>query len=336
MSSIAKRELAKKNGKRNYVWDATVSKKKNGEFIFREKQTFKLKANAISWARDLETKLEAGTTSQKKVYISVKKVFERYMRDFNGSYAKSRYLKHANNRPFGELDVHKLTTSDIVSYFIERNEFVAPASANIEYGYLRVTFKTMKPVMDLQLDMSIFSEAKELLTSEGFLAPSVKRDRLPTPQELWQLSRELSPESRDVMWFALYSARRRGEIFTLRWDDLNREKRTIRVRDLKHPKLKNLSKVAKIPRPAYKIILRQEQIGEYIFSVNVHTHRKHWENAKKKLGIEDLHFHDLRHAALTHIASKGLSIPQIKLVSLHDTSASLERYVNLKAEDLDI
>jgi integrase len=336
MSSIAKRELAKKNGKRNYVWDATVSKKKDGEFIFREKQTFKLKANAISWARDLETKLENGTASQKKAYISVRKVFERYIREFNGSNAKNSYLEHANNRPFGEIDVHRLTTNDLISYFIGRNEVVAPSSANIEYGYLRVTFQTMKPVMGLTLDMSIFSEAKKLLTNEGFLAPSVKRDRLPTTKELWQLSRALSPKDRDVMWFALYSARRRGEILTLRWDDLNREKRTIWVRDLKHPKIKNLSKVAKIPRAAYRIILRQEQIGEYIFSINDHTYKQRWHKAKKELGIKDLHFHDLRHAALTHIASKGLSIPQIKLVSLHDTSTSLERYVNLKAEDLDI
>lgn len=44
----------------------------------------------------------------------------------------------------------------------------------------------------------------------------------------------------------------------------------------------------------------------------------------------------LRHAALTHIASKGFSIPQIKLISLHDSTETLERYVNLKAEDLDI
>jgi len=50
----------------------------------------------------------------------------------------------------------------------------------------------------------------------------------------------------------------------------------------------------------------------------------------KIIGISDLRFHDLRHEGATRLAEKGLSIPQIQQVTLHDTWSSLERYVSVK------
>ena len=43
-----------------------------------------------------------------------------------------------------------------------------------------------------------------------------------------------------------------------------------------------------------------------------------------------LHFHDLRHEGCTRLSEKGMTIPQIQQVSLHDSWSSLERYVSVK------
>ena len=55
-----------------------------------------------------------------------------------------------------------------------------------------------------------------------------------------------------------------------------------------------------------------------------------FRKACKLLGIDDLHFHDLRHEGCTRLAEKGMTIPQIQQVSLHDSWSSLERYVSVK------
>lgn len=55
-----------------------------------------------------------------------------------------------------------------------------------------------------------------------------------------------------------------------------------------------------------------------------------FRNACKLLGIEDLRFHDLRHEGCTRLAEKGLTIPQIQEISLHDSWGSLERYVSVR------
>ena len=50
----------------------------------------------------------------------------------------------------------------------------------------------------------------------------------------------------------------------------------------------------------------------------------------KKAGIVDLHFHDLRHEAISKFFEKGLSIPEVSLISGHKDVRQLMRYTHLK------
>ena len=59
-----------------------------------------------------------------------------------------------------------------------------------------------------------------------------------------------------------------------------------------------------------------------------------WERLKIKGNIKDLHFHDLRHEAISRFFEKGLSIPEVALISGHRDVRMLFRYTHLKAEDV--
>jgi site-specific recombinase XerD len=54
------------------------------------------------------------------------------------------------------------------------------------------------------------------------------------------------------------------------------------------------------------------------------------------LGIEGLHFHDLRHEGTSRLFEKGLSIQHVQQVTLHSTWTTLQRYCNLDPGDIDI
>ena len=58
------------------------------------------------------------------------------------------------------------------------------------------------------------------------------------------------------------------------------------------------------------------------------------ERAKRRAMIEDLHFHDLRHEAISRFFEMGLSIPEVALISGHKDYRMLARYTHLRAEDL--
>ncbi|MCY1549947.1 Phage integrase family protein [compost metagenome] len=61
---------------------------------------------------------------------------------------------------------------------------------------------------------------------------------------------------------------------------------------------------------------------------------KKWGELKKKLGMADLHFHDLRHEAVSRLVEAGLSDQEVSAISGHKSMQMLRRYTHLRGEDL--
>lgn len=56
--------------------------------------------------------------------------------------------------------------------------------------------------------------------------------------------------------------------------------------------------------------------------------------ACERAGIEDFHFHDLRHEATSRLFEKGLNPLEVASITGHKTLQMLKRYTHLRAEDL--
>jgi integrase len=50
--------------------------------------------------------------------------------------------------------------------------------------------------------------------------------------------------------------------------------------------------------------------------------------------MNDFHFHDLRHEAVSRLFEKGLNIAEVSTISGHKELKMLQRYTHLRAEDL--
>lgn len=59
-----------------------------------------------------------------------------------------------------------------------------------------------------------------------------------------------------------------------------------------------------------------------------------WRNVKIACGLTDLHFHDLRHEAISRHVEAGLSDQEVASISGHKSMQMLKRYAHLRAEDL--
>jgi integrase len=59
-----------------------------------------------------------------------------------------------------------------------------------------------------------------------------------------------------------------------------------------------------------------------------------WQQIKRDAGIVDLHFHDLRHEAVSRLVEAGLSDQEVSAISGHKSMQMLKRYTHLRAEDL--
>lgn len=56
-----------------------------------------------------------------------------------------------------------------------------------------------------------------------------------------------------------------------------------------------------------------------------------FDRITERLGIDDLHFHDLRHEGISRLFERGLSIQEVALISGHKSWAMLRRYTHPSA-----
>lgn len=53
-----------------------------------------------------------------------------------------------------------------------------------------------------------------------------------------------------------------------------------------------------------------------------------------RAGIDNIHFHDLRHEAISRFFEMGLSVPEVAMISGHKDVRMLFRYTHIRAADL--
>ena len=62
--------------------------------------------------------------------------------------------------------------------------------------------------------------------------------------------------------------------------------------------------------------------------------KRAWKIALKKAGIEDFHFHDLRHTSASYLVMGGASMKAIQKHLRHTSLAMTERYAHLSPDFL--
>ena len=170
---------------------------------------------------------------------------------------------------------------------------------------------------------------------------STRRDRWISQEEEDTLLSHSPSWLTEIVLFALNTGMRRGEILNLTWkavdlprrtitvmESKNGEKRTIPMNDAVFTLLKEKGKVRLIGcdwvfhSPLSKSKLFNQAL-ERAFSKCV-----------KKAGIEDLHFHDLRHSFGTRLSQKGMDVLTIKALMGHKTLMMTSRYVHHNVDSL--
>jgi integrase len=163
------------------------------------------------------------------------------------------------------------------------------------------------------------------------------QDELDALYKLWdENERQLIPMS-ILVQFALVSAMRLGEICRIRIEDVDFDRKTVLIRQRKDPKRK-ASNDQVVPLVGDALAMIQKQIGDKttgrIFPYSSRSSSAAFTRACKLLGIEDLRFHDLRHAATVQLFRMGLDIPRVAMITGHKSWENLRRYTNLTAEDV--
>lgn len=165
--------------------------------------------------------------------------------------------------------------------------------------------------------------------------PPGRDRRLTTREERRILRYALAHENREfhaIIQIALATAMRQGEILNLKWEHINLNTRVAHL-----PETKNGSK-RDVPLSLLATqVLRKlgPKTSGQVFTYTSAGLKSTWRVMRIRLGIQDLHFHDLRHEATSRLFEMGtLDVMEVAAITGHKSLAMLKRYTHLRATRL--
>ncbi|MBU6954576.1 site-specific integrase [Hahella sp. HN01] len=336
-------------------WYREVRIKRDGKIVYREGKTWPSKRLAEEWGRRLEYELSQPGALEKLNHSgsTLADVLAWYYNEYK-DVAKFGESKTYRIRALMQMEklrvpLTSLTTAYLVEFVKERMRSSGPSTVRQDFVYIKGAVKLARSHFeDLPVSVQMFDDVSSFCWKNKLFKMANKRSRRPTADELRLLTdyfrnRALRPRMRtpmyDIMWFAIHSSRRLGEITRLRWDDLDESTLTGLVRDVKHPTKKDGNhRRFKMTQEAWDIICRQEKVeGEdLIFPYQTKYVSICFTWACNDLGIQDLHFHDLRREATSRLFERGYDIVQVQQFTLHEGWKDLQVYTTLRPADVPL
>jgi len=220
---------------------------------------------------------------------------------------------------FAGREVRKITALDIEKYRALRRRTVKAATVNRELSFLK----------------TVFNKAVEWEKTDRNPAAKVRKEREEgrvrtlEPKEARGLIEGASAHLRSLLVLAIMTGLRRGELFSLKWSDVDLEDRvlTVRAENAKSGKARTVP----LNETALRTLERLPRFADFVFP-NLKTGRRlvdvkrAFGTACRRAGIKDLRFHDLRHTAATWLIEAGADLVTVAQVLGHSSIEITKKY----------
>ena len=313
---------------RSNKWQARIIRKGHPTIA----KTFLTRQDAEKWARSLEIEIDRGTYINKSYAekTQFKEILQKYLNDvapqMRSADSQAIRVRKLMKHPIAEVNMAQLSPKHIADYRDERLKVNKPNTVIRELAILSSIINHARREWALNISNPV-TMIKKPSSTQG-------RDRILNDEEFGRLFIELekiSPWYKPLVEFALETAMRRGELMSLVWANVNFEKSVAFL-----PITKNGdSRYVPLSSKAIRIIKSLPRgIDGRVFPLNKGTVSILFLRAVRRAKVEDFHFHDLRHTAITRLASIFSNPMEIAAISGHKSLSMLKRYTHFKAEDL--
>ena len=316
---------------RNGKWQARVARQGYPAKV----QTFSTRGEAERWARRIEVQLDQGDFrregSAKRLKLA--DILNRYMEEVTPtmrSAAADRYrLRALAAKPVAQISLTDLTPERVAEFRDQRLREVSAGTVLRDLAYLSAIINHARREWQLDVTNPVSLVRKP--------SPPPGRERVLTDEEQAALLEALRPIGRRSPWttlvveMALATAMRRGELFALTWEQIDIQRRIARLAMTKN----GTARTVPLSSGALAVLERIPRTpGNRVFPMVACTFDMSFKRAVARAGLRDLRFHDLRHTAITRMASKLPNLIELAAVSGHKSLRMLQRYYHPRAEDL--
>jgi integrase len=240
---------------------------------------------------------------------------------------------------FGKRQLRGITHSDIRDFRAER------LAARTKAGKQRSVAAVNREPEKLRRLLNIAEREGWILRNPMLsgdplisVADERKRERILTRDEELRLlsacENRYRSHLRPILICALDTGMRRGEIFGLKWSDVDFEERvlTIRAFNTKTMKERQVSLTTRLAIELEKLWEASPKVRDQLVFGFTNNVKKSFTSVRTQAGLPDIRFHDLRHTAATRLVAAHLPLPEVGRVLGHTQANTTYRYVNANIE----
>lgn len=276
----------------------------------------------------------------RKPSITLDNLLARYMFEHAQHLKSSGNIDHYNMNLLKHLGgntlIENISASDLSIYKAKRRaephargdkHNISNSTLNRELESLRVTFNLAK---------SWGYNTPELNFKEVMLREPDARTRYLDKQQIETLLGNCNDVVRDAIEFAIFTGLRAGNIFNLKWNQVNFFAKEITVQ-LKS----NIpgGKTLRLPiSTKMNDILKRQPQGEYVFKnkrgQKIKYYYDYFQDACEKSNIKDFRFHDLRHTAATQLRMAGVPLEIVQEILGHTNISTTRKYAKVARTEI--
>lgn len=300
-----------------------------------QSKTFETKADAEKWARSVESEIDKGQFANvsEAQRTTLGDLIARYLVEITptmkGATEDTIRLKAIMRKPIARWSMANLNAARVAAYRDERLNEVSAGTVIRELAYLSAIINHARREWGINVPNPVQMVRKPQSPQAW--------SRVLTDEEVARLLQALEPTGRRSHWtkpavqLALATAMRRGELLSIRWEHVDLQNRTAFLSDTKNGE----SRTVPLSTAAVQVLAElPRHISGVVIPVKFFTLDAAFKRARKRAGLNDLRFHDLRRTAITRMAEKLPNVIELAAVSGHKSLMVLKRYYRPTAAEL--
>jgi integrase len=234
--------------------------------------------------------------------------------------------------------IRNIKTSDIESYKQSRLKTITMRGSTMKVATINRELSLLRTMLNFALQNEWIIKNPFIL-SKGVISMSaeVERDRILSFDEekrLLAVCHGRRFHLKALLICALDTAMRRGEIFKMKWEDVNFELNEIHIPQT-NTKTEDARIVGITPRLRNELELlwqvSPKDKSMLVFGIT-NTIKTSFTSACKEANILDFRFHDCRHTATTRMIASGSPHTEVMKITGHTQLKTFLRYLNITTE----
>lgn len=352
-------------------WQAKVRRKGSPA----QSRTFMYKDDAEKWVRTVERELEtAGFVDRRQAEkTTLASILKRYQQEItptkkSGEIESIKIDVLLRDKAIAGLKMTAITSSELVKWRDRRLKVVTGGTVNRELDILSSVLNHARREWGIHVENPIpyvkrpekarSRERRLSALEESYLLAALTGGERTNNGTFSKGAR--NPWLLPLVQLALETAMRRGELFSLQWENIDLERRTAHLPNTKNGDARTVP----LSTRAVAIIAtlkshHQSEPGKHercatglVFPITAAALKKGFTRAIERAQdayrndcqktrerpipnfLHDLRFHDMRHEAASRLAEKLTNVLELSAVTGHRDIRMLKRYYHPRAEDL--